>query len=539
MTPRRRPGLRARALLAALLFLTSVAALWPATGNEFVNYDDGKMVAENPAARSGFTRASLRWAFTSIEEGNWFPLTRLSHLGDVALYGLAPRGHHATSVLLHGANAALLFLLLEAFTGAAWPAALAAALFALHPLRVEAVAWVAERKEVLSFLCGMLALAAYLRHARRPGPWRLAVVALLLALGLTAKPVLVTLPFAMLLLDLWPLGRLGGGRADWRRLGLLAAEKVPLLAIAAAGSAVAYEAQRRGGATTMLELPAAARLANAAVAYARYLGATLWPARLSFFYPHPGSWPGWAVAGSCALVAALTALALLAWRRQPWLATGWLWFLGALVPMLGIVQIGWQSIADRYTYLPSVGLAVAVAWSAAALARRRPRLLPALAAAAALVLVPLAAQARRQTAVWRDSRTLYQRALDVDADNWLAHQNLGAMLVNERNPAGALPHLSVAARFRPDVADIWYNIGCARLSLRNYPDAIAALRHAIELDAMNADYYGNLGVAYFSVGRLDEAAAEYRRALQLNPGLDSIRQNLAFTEGMIRVIRGR
>lgn len=500
-----------------------------------MSYDDGRMVYDNPQVRSGLDAASFRWAWTAVELGNWFPLTRLSHLGDVTLHGLDPRGHHLTSLLIHAANAALLFLVLRRLTGAAGRSAVVALLFALHPQRVEVVAWVSERNEELAFLLGMLALAAYERHVRRPGPGRLAIVALLFAAGLLAKPVLVTLPFVLLLLDVWPLGRaVAAGRPRLRRLGWLALEKTPLFAVAAAGSAVAWYAQHRSGATTMLELPLAARAANAAVAYARYLGATVWPADLAVFYPHPGWWPAPAVAGAVALLAGVSFLALAQLRRRPFLAVGWCWFLGTLVPMIGLVQTGWQSLADRYTYLPFVGLGLAAAWGGGELVGRRPRLRPAAVAALALVLVALAATSRRQAATWKDSRTLFTHALAATGDNWLAHQNLGALLVDGGEPGAALAHLAAALRARPDVADIWYNVGCAHLARRAWPAAVDALRQAIALDPGDADYHGNLGVAYSALGRVAEAAAAYRRALAIDPGLQAVRIRLRIAEAKLR-----
>ncbi len=517
---------QARGALPALLLAVLVAGvLSPVLANEFLDYDDDVYVTENPQVRRGLSLAGARWALTSTEAANWFPLTRLSHQADVAWHGLDPRGHHLTNLALHAANSALLFALLRALTGALWPSLFAAALFGLHPLHVEPVAWVAERKELLALLLGLLTLVAYRRYASRPGPGRLVPVALLLALALMAKPVVVTLPFVMLLLDYWPLGRLRGPGGA-RVLGRLVAEKLPLLALAAAASWLTLLAQGRSGATAMTAVAFPVRAVNAVVSCARYLGKTVWPARLSFFYPHPdGFWPAGAALGALALLVAVSVLAWRERRRRPWLGTGWLWYLGTLVPMLGLVQAGWQAMADRYAYLPLIGIFTAAAWAGSQLAASGRGRRLAVAAAGIAALAACAVLARAQAAVWHDSESLYAHAVAVDGDNWLARQNLGSRLIEAGKPAAALPHLEAAVRLRPGHAKAWYNLGGALYALGRHPEAIKVYEQTVALDPGYADAWANLGASHYALGNLGEALAASDRALALRPGHPAATRN--------------
>ncbi|MEO6196456.1 MAG: hypothetical protein ABIS20_25835 [Thermoanaerobaculia bacterium] len=436
-------GRRLPLLLGAALALLTLAAYLPALHNGFVNLDDGLYVTGNPQVQKGITRASAAWALTANVANNWHPLTLLSHQLDCQLFGLDPAGHHATSLLLHLANTLLLFAVLRGMTGAVWRSAAVAALFAVHPAHVESVAWVAERKDVLSALFWILAMAAWTSYARRPSPGRYLLVALMMLLGLMAKPMVVTLPFALLLLDVWPLERRGLG---WKRL---IAEKLPLLALSAAASLVTLRYQRTSLAPLDL-VPWSVRLANAAVAYASYLGKLLLPRNLAVFYPIPLAIPAWQVAAATALLAALTALATWKARRAPWLLVGWLWFLGTLVPVIGLVQVGRQAMADRYTYLPSIGLFVAIvwgiAWGIAALARERRAIL---ATASAAAILALAVGTWKQAGTWHDSVALYRHALAVTRGNYVAHVGLAKALTAERNLEGAEEEYRAALALRP------------------------------------------------------------------------------------------
>ncbi len=441
-------GRRLPLLLGAALALLTLAAYLPTLHNGFVNLDDGLYVTGNPHVQQGITGASVAWALTANVANNWHPLTLLSHLLDCQLFGLDAAGHHAMSLLLHLANVLLLFAVLRRLTGAVWRSAAVAALFAVHPAHVESVAWVAERKDVLSALFWLLAMAAYGRYARHPSLDRYLLVALAMALGLAAKPMVVTLPFALLLLDVWPLERLGLG---WKRLTV---EKLPLLALSAASSLVTLRYQRTSLAPLGLD-PWSLRLANAAVSYAAYLGKLLLPRNLAVFYPIPLAIPAGKVAAAAALLAILTALAVRTARKAPWLLVGWLWFLGTLVPVIGLVQVGRQAMADRYTYIPSIGLFVAIVWGIAGLigesSRRRAIIYKATAAAVAIAL--LAAGTWMQAGTWRDSVALYRHALAVTRDNYVAHLGLAKALVAKGDGAGAAEQYRAALALRPGLIE--------------------------------------------------------------------------------------
>jgi tetratricopeptide (TPR) repeat protein len=501
--PRRLLAPAAALLLLALAFL-------PALGNGFVDYDDPVYVTENPAVLRGLGAAGLAWALTDTHAANWHPLTWLSHMLDVTLFGVRPAGHHLTSLVLHAAAAVALLAALAALTGAVWRSAAVAALFLVHPLRVESVAWVSERKDVLSGLLFMLVLLAYERHARRPSGARAAAVAALFALGLAAKPMLVTLPFVLLLLDWWPLGRLRG--AGLRGLAAAAREKAPLFALAALASAVTLYAQRAGGATRLNEaFPLGVRIANAFAAAAGYLGKALWPAHLASFYPHLGrDLPPWQAALSALLLAGVTAAALRWWRRSPWLPAGWLWYLGMLVPVSGVVQVGLQSMADRYTYLPLVGVAIAAVWSVDALTRRFPRRAVLLAPAAALLLGALALATWRQTGVWKDADTLLANDLEVNSG--------GAALRPPPADPRALAELQAAAAARPDDAAARNALGAALARAGRVDEAVAQFRRALQLAPGSAEAHYNLGLAYDVLGLRESADREYRQTLRLAPG---------------------
>jgi hypothetical protein len=424
----------------ALLALGLAAVYGQVAGHQFVSFDDETYLLRNPAVNQGLTGSGVRWALTATALGNWFPATWISHMLDVQLFGLAPGGHHLTNVLIHGVAAALLGAWLRAMTGAAWPGALAAGLFAFHPVNVESVAWVSERKNVLSTLFLAGALIAYVRYARRPGVLRYLAVFLLMAASLASKAMAVTLPLLLLLLDFWPLGRFRGPRRS------LIVEKVPLVVLAALASLVAYRAQAGSGAVEILrDLTPAVRLSNAAVATLAYGRTALLPFDLACFYPHPeASLPLWQGALAGTLLAGVTAATLFQRARRPFLVVGWLWFLCSLLPVLGLVQVGWQGMADRYAYVPLIGLFVAAAWSVTAAARgpaRRPAV-----AAALLALLCLGAAARAQAGSWRDSITLFEHALAVTERNWLAHSNLGMSYARRGDTERAAYHLREAVR---------------------------------------------------------------------------------------------
>lgn len=448
-------------LLAAALALLILLAFLPVLGNGFVNLDDGHYVTRNFWVRKGLTRGGLAWIWTANVANNWHPLTVLSHMLDCQIFGLVPAGHHLTSLFLHLANVLLLFEVLRRMTGAVWRSAAVAALFGVHPLHVESVAWVAERKDVLSAFFWILAMGAYARYALRPSLGRYLLVALAMALGLMAKPMVVTLPFVLLLLDVWPLGRLRFEPGWGRRLARLAVEKLPLLGLSAAASLVTLQYQT----TSLVDLevvPWKLRLANAAVSYAAYLGKLLLPRNLAVFYPLPLEIPAWKAAGAAALIAVLTALAVWRARKAPWLLVGWLWFLGTLVPVIGLVQVGRQAMADRYTYLPSIGLFLAACWGLAELAGDRAGRRAVLAAASVMAILALAAATRAQVRHWSDSVALFQHALEVTEDNYVAHIGLAKALATERDWAGAAEHYRAALALRPGLREVRLGLDEAR-----------------------------------------------------------------------------
>ena len=525
------------ALVGVSLAVATVLAFLPALANRFVDYDDQVYVTANQVVRQGLTPAGLAWAFRSTEHLNWFPLTWVSHMLDVQLYGLAPAGHHLTSLLLHAASVVLLFAVLRAATGALWRSALVAGLFALHPLRVESVAWVAERKDVLAGLFWMLTLAAYLRYARRPGALRYALVAAGLALGLMAKPLVVTLPAVLLLLDFWPLGRwrparppAPGATAPARLL----LEKTPLFALSAAAAAVALWAQRAGGAISAAPVNTLPfRLGNATLSYVRYLGKAVLPLDLSPSYPlalhHPQ--PGWVAAAALALAAA-TAVALRLWRRRPAALVGWLWYLGTLAPMIGVVQVGNQAFADRYTYIPLIGIALLAAWAAADLPAR---LRPAAAGGALALLALLGAQTAAQARHWRDTVSLFRQAQRVEPADVAAQVNLGHALTARGDLAGANEAFLAALRLSPRLRDVNLRIGANLVQLGRTEEALGRFVAEIDVSPGNAEAHSRAGAILVETGRAAAAERYFREAVRLSPGMADAQRGL----GLALVGQGR
>ncbi len=503
------PGLTVLRIALALLALDlAVLAAWSGVGeNGFIRLDDPAYVTENEMVQGGLTREGVAWAFETRHAGYWQPLTWLSLMLDCELFGLDAGAHHRTNVLLHVANVDLLFVALLGLTSARhpWRCLVAAGLFALHPQRVESVAWAAERKDVLSATFWMISMLGYAWYVRAPSPRRFGLAFLPFALGLAAKPMLVTLPCALLLLDVWPLGR-GLNRAT-----LL--EKLPFFAVTAAIAVVTVSAQRSAGAIVgASDLTPGARVANGLVSYALYLKKAFWPADLAVFYPYrtPGTLE---VATAAILVSAITAVALVRWRREPWLGTGWFWFLGVLFPVSGVLQAGDQGLADRFTYLPHVGLSVAATWTAAGLVRRRP----VAAALSIAVLAALAARTRVEVGYWRTNESLFRRALEVTEGNHVALRMVGDELAGRGDLAAAEGCYREALRHEPLEHAARGNLGVVLARQGRHEEAVATQLQVLERFPADARACYHLGLSYQALGRLDEAIESQRRALAAEP----------------------
>jgi Flp pilus assembly protein TadD len=503
--------------LGALLAAAVATAYWPSLGNEFVNYDDNEYVTDNPRVQQGITLAALRWAWTTGWAGNWFPLTWMSHMLDWQLYGSWAEGHHATSLALHVANTLLVFGLLSGATGAVWRSALVAGLFGLHPLRVESVAWIAERKDVLSACLFLLALWAYGRWVRRGGVGRYVLVMAALALSLTAKQMAVTLPCALVLLDVWPLGRLRS-EGLWR----LVREKLPLVPLVAAAAAVTMSVQAAGGMIGDTEAnPLAVRVANAIVAYATYLWKTVWPTDLIVLYVHRGAPAAGVLVVSALVLALVTALAWRERERRPYLLVGWLWYLGTLVPVIGLVPIGRHAFADRYTYLPLLGVFTALAWLLPGGRAARP-----IAAVAVAVLAALGARTTLQTRVWHDPVSLFTRALALDERSPIAHVNLGYGLLDRGQPDQAIAHFERALELEPGNAKPRVGLGNILLERGRTDEALAQFTAAAQADPRSVHALTNIGFVLAGRGRFAEAIPLYERALAVRPDFYPALNNL-------------
>jgi Flp pilus assembly protein TadD len=533
-------------LPALLLAAATVALFSPALHCGFVNYDDDRYVTANPQVQGGLTPANIRWAFTHPVADNWHPLTVLSDMFICQFWGLNPWWHHLANMLLHAVNAALVFLLLRQWTGAVWKSLMVAALFAFHPLRVESVAWIAERKDVLSGFFGLLSLMAYTRYATCPSTWLRSpaywLAWLWLACGLMSKPMLVTWPFLFLLLDYWPLKRLTPARA-----GQLILEKVPFLALAAATGIVTFLIQPRGAAVeTMEDLPLTARCANALIACCRYLGKTIWPADLAVLYPHPGHWPATDVIAAGVLLAAASVLVVMQRRRRPWLLTGWFWFLGCLVPVIGLVQVGLQSLADRYTYMPSIGLFILVVWclglwagipSVSVRHDAREARAPGpwlLGVGGGLAIALCAWTTRAQLRYWQDGETLFRHTVEVTKNNFVACYNLGVALDQKNRPEEAIFAYQAALKIAPDYARARVNLGCDLDVEGRSDEAMQQYQQAIAAAPGNFYAHDNFGIALLKHGRSREAVEQLREAVRLAPDNAQAHNSLAaalYTDG--------
>ncbi len=516
-----------RFIIALALALLTVFAFARVVDLQFLNYDDPGYVTRNAHVRAGLTWNTVAWSFTTFEQGNYHPVTWLSHALDCTLFGLNPAYHHAMNLVYHTASVVLLFLLFFRMTGALWRSAFVAAVFAIHPLHVESVAWVAERKDVLSGLFFMLVLHAYLSYRENPVFLRAVLLLVLFALGLLAKPMLVTLPFVILLLEWWPLNGGEPVRAD----NMLSRGRkiLPMFALSAISSVLTFIVQRAGGSMAFAaEVGTGDRLLNALVSYVRYLRDTLVPVDLAIFYPYPaGGTPMLPVILSGVLIVGVS---VLVWRyraRSPYLMTGWLWYAGMLVPVVGLIQVGMQERADRYMYIPIIGLAIMAAWGTPALLRNLPRRKYILGAAAALLVGGMVIGTRAQTQYWKDSTSVFGHALAVTKDNHIAHNNLGALLEDSGRHAEALAHLREAVRLRPDEVLIRRNLARTLVSLGRRAEALKEYEWILARIPPDPELYARMGDLLADEGRTDEAAADYRQALLLDPAHGAVRYKLA------------
>ncbi|MHC4457142.1 MAG: tetratricopeptide repeat protein [Planctomycetota bacterium] len=534
----RRPLGKYRSFLICFFLIVSTLAVYsPVLKHDFVKYDDDKYVTENQHVSGGISRQSVFWAFTAAHFHMWHPLTTLSNMLDCQLFGLVPGWHHLTSLLFHLANALLLFAVFKRMTGAVWQSAFVAAVFALHPLQVESVAWLSERKTVLSGLFWLLTIYAYVRYTEKLDIVRFLLVFLIFSLSIMTKPIVVTLPCVLLLLDYWPLDRLKFRRqsqsvkkddkamAFWR----LVLEKLPLFVLSAVLSLITYNAQKGGSVILEMEkLPVNYRLANAIVSYLTYIQKMIWPSQLAVLYPHPGrNFSILAVVISTAILVLLTGLFIYQ-RRRRYLTVGWLWYLGTLVPVIGLVQAGAQARADRYMYMTMIGLLTIIAWTVSNLVAKWRCLKAFVALGAAVLLLAAAVSTSLQIKHWKNSETLFRHALDVTRNNALMHNNYANLLADSGRTKEAIKHFNRSLEIKPNSPEVHNNLGNALSKLGKADEAMKHYKKALHLKPKFAEAHYNLAVELAKKASNDEAIDEYRRALKIKPDYIDAWSNLGF-----------
>ncbi len=522
-------------LVSLLLILATFVAYWQVWNHDFVYYDDNVYVTENKHVQAGLTTEGIVWSLTAIYASNWHPLTWLSHMLDCQLFGMDAGWHHLTNLLFHISNALLLFIILKRMTGNLWPSGFVAAAFALHPLHVESVAWIAERKDVLSTFFWMLTLYFYFSWTKRKRNFKYLVALCVFILGLMAKPMLVTLPFVLILLDYWPLRRIhthieksDHNNSHRRKVSFhFVLEKIPFFFVVAIACALTLFAQEKGGAVVSLDVYSiGVRIANALVSYLEYIGKMFWPIKLAVIYPHPGVPPLWKIVFAILFLTSASVFAIKSRRKRPYLTVGWFWYLGTLIPVIGLVQVGSQAFADRYTYIPLIGLFIVIAWGIADITanwRQRQIILATLAGALFLILTVLSSL---QVDRWRNSVTLFKHTLDVTVDNWLAHNNLGLALADQGQIKEAMDHYQEALRLRPNYQDAHNNLGVALADQGRIREAIDHFQEALRLRPNDEDAHNNIGVALANQGRTKEAIDHFQEALLLRPNDEHTHNNL-------------
>ena len=509
---------------------------WPVIGYDFIALDDNLYVVENPHIQKGITLKGVAWAMTTFYTANWHPLTWLSYMADYDLSGLNPSAYHISSLMLHLLNAVLLFMLLRRITGEIWKGAAVAALFAVHPLNIESVVWIAERKNLLSTLFWILTILAYVRYVEKPGWGRYWPVFLLFAFGLMAKPMLVTLPFILLLLDYWPLQRLSGrdrsgaghDQEDRRKLMTrLIMEKVPLILISLMSTFVTFQAARAGGAVKAIAVfPLVGRIENACISYAMYLVKMVWPVDLAIFYPYPASRPFWQVLLAILFLAVATGFVLVKGRTYRYLITGWFWYGITLLPVIGIVQVGFQSMANRYAYISLLGIFVIIVWGVPDLLKRFSgrRYVP---VAVVTVLATLAFCTKSELPHWKNSEAAFQQALNVTKNNHIAEIGMGNVWLGRGELWKARSHYLESLRIKPDYAEARNNLALILMREGRTDEAAVQYREVLKDNPDYAEAYNNLGVIFAGQGKSREAEAGFRRALELKPDYAGAQGNLA------------
>ncbi len=521
-------------LLGLFLVIATLSVYWEVQNHVFVIFDDDLYVTQNLKVRSGLSRENITWALSSGHASNWHPLTWFSHMLDVKLYGLSPGRHHMTNVLFHILNSLLLFIILRRMTGSVWRSGFVAALFALHPLQVESVAWVAQRKTVLSTFWGILTLWSYVRYVEKKGGLRFLATLLFFMLGLLSKPMLVTLPFVLLLLDYWPLDRCrqgmpknGNHARQWGIQTWLLLEKIPFFALAAASSVATYVVQREWGAVSSLDMiPLKLRIANALVSYIAYIAKMFWPQRLAVFYPYPADMAMWKVGGAAMLVAIISLWVIVSMKRRPYLLVGWLWYLGTLVPVIGLVQVGAQALADRYAYITLIGLFIMIAWGVSEFIARWPHRVRVSSISIGVILAVCIICSKIQVQYWFNGITLFKRAIQVTQNSFRMHDNLGLALVRQGQSDEAYPHFKEALRIKPDYAKSHHNVGTYYLFKGKLNEAITHYNAALQINPDFEKTHNNLGLALVRMGKLEEAIMHFKEALRIRPGFVNANQNL-------------
>ena len=565
----RKKELRKEVYICVFIVLATISVYGKIYTHDFIGYDDDKYVTQNYYVGQGLSKESVIWAFSSTHASNWHPITWLSHMLDVKLFGLNPGAHHLTNLFFHLCNSLLLFIVFRNMTACVWRSGVVAIMFSIHPLHVESVAWVAERKDVISTFFWVLTLWCYARYTQKPRMTRYLSVVGFFILGLMSKPMVVTLPFVLLLLDYWPLKRIQAGKtyghADKHNAGLplrrLVYEKIPLLVLAGISCTITLLVQMKGEAVGLLDVhPPVMRLANAAISYVKYIEKLIWPHDLAILYPYPAGIPAWQVFGACALLGAITFLTIRYRKKLPWLFAGWFWYAGTLVPVIGLVQVGIQARADRYTYIPLIGLFIILSWGMTELFRNWRYRKIALAVIATMAFFVQISSARAQVSYWKNSMSLFEHALKVTDANYVIHNNIGFELFLQGQKNKALRHYKEALRINPDFemahinlgsalfsqgkkaesfayyqnvlkdkpnfAGVHYNFGVLLLRTGSIDKAIIHFQAALRIKPNYAEVYNGLGAAMISQGKIEEALANFRQAIRIKPDLVEAKTNL-------------